>query len=1819
MSDQLSLKSAEVKKLVNGKLLELRKRLLDSTRRNPLINVPFRPNSSTLIRIVDELPDIIRYNLTNGKSMRLVSLPAIDEKLPDEQTDEFLDAFFIKKTTDEDYLSQIEELNPSADDYETNILKAERFLKDKIRANLNLPKRQTSESPDLSQHARNFNINPSYKLPFATDEHSDGRHNDLDLQTLLLPDKLNRVAKSVLEKGRSFQRETGVNVLHAVFGLLEWKDINEKKNFVSPLILLEIQLEKKSFARGPEFKILGVDSIQINTTLNQKFLTEHNIELPQLTGQSIEEYLQEVADKAPKGWHWNVRREVALGIFPSSKIAMYNDLDPSKRNISASKIVAKLLATSGTGDGSYAEVYETDDPDVARKVPYLVLDADASQYSSLVDASNGEDISIEGPPGSGKSQTIVNLIAAALAEEKKVLFVAEKLTALDVVKNRLDAVELGEFILPLQANKGSREKVYESLNDRLSLRKSSTEYLKLHELKQGDLHRRRSVLQGYLDTLGTDFGKTGYTVFQIIGHAIATDSIRKNLPREIKRISLEDSENTTLQEIENIYEDAKIYADRLKALSHMPKLWMASNAPILSINDAEDLGDSAIFLNEKLPLFKENINNSPLIKFIVDDPFNEDYSSILQEFSELAEISSGINSEVFGVLIDQKIRKRIEDVCKDIQQLELVKTELNSEFEDADIEKNIDLIQQAMTFAENNGNVISSKKHNKKIEQIQDRLLETEDLVFETSKLPKMWTERSGVTISGLKDDSKSLASYPDYIRELRVFDENLEAYSLGQEIKQTKKKIIEELDRIKLTLSLANDHKVTDLNNIANELKNAGPLKFISKSYKYAKNLYIQKLGGRSDVSPVQMVANIENYISWLNRKATFENDDRFTNLFKDIFCGINTEDKKLSLAVQFYEMCQSIASGDKKLQKSLEESTTINKVVKFSQLENAPNYTLRKLRTIIEEKDEILKNEKLNLKQAKTFLKYFNNVDKIKLDELIDENNLISSAQKIISKISSSGMDELIGDRFKGTKTDYKSLLKECELAKNISNKRNSEYIFDLIINPKEENNLSLLLPLINEFKLQLDEIKSSIFELCDKLKLSDEWNSPAFLLENLDVLSEAGKDPNSLLERAQLRRSEEQLRSQGFNDLVDWVLKQDDDFDIDLLPDITKAIIFKSMADTCFANFSNTLSGYDGQDFSRIRSEIKEKDKELIKSSRQAARDIIVNSANPPRGNSVGLKSSYTDMSLIYNEISKKSNRKGVRELTRRAGAALIELKPCWMMSPLAVAQYLHENVEFDLVVIDEASQMTPENAIGALSRAKQAIIVGDTKQLPPTTFFQKILDESDTDEDLREDSESILDLANIAFMPVRQLRWHYRSRHSALIEFSNQMMYKGELTIFPNAFETHPDLGVKLVEVDGFYNARRNEIEAREVVKAAVHHMENNAKYSLGICTMNTDQKDLILEEFEREHDRNPKVRAYINKWEQENDSLECFFIKNIETIQGDERDYIFISTLYGPEPNSKKVLQRFTSVNTAQGHRRLNVLLSRAKRKMVTFTSMVPSDIIVEGAKNFGVRMFRDWLEYSKTGKVSKFQKTDGVTESPFEDFVAKQIELLGCEVVPQVGVAGFRIDLGVKHPNWPYGFLLAVECDGATYHSSKSSRDRDRLRQEVLEGLGWTFHRIWSTDWFKNPQAEIRLLKQAIDNALKEAQASNVFDNLNSNNLKSNLTDILPNNEVTFEQDEHEIQITDEVTDNAKSYFEDTFDLSNDMKSISIGSFVKIEKRSDGSRMAFTISKNENDPDNNIISSSSPLGEALIDAQEGDDIEYIVGSYVQEVKVIEIS
>jgi len=474
-------------------------------------------------------------------------------------------------------------------------------------------------------------------------------------------------------------------------------------------------------------------------------------------------------------------------------------------------------------------------------------------------------------------------------------------------------------------------------------------------------------------------------------------------------------------------------------------------------------------------------------------------------------------------------------------------------------------------------------------------------------------------------------------------------------------------------------------------------------------------------------------------------------------------------------------------------------------------------------------------------------------------------------------------------------------------------------------------------------------------------------------------------------------------------------------------------------------------------------------------------------PPVGVGYGKVKDYTELSLIEREINKKKRHIPIRQLVRRASNALKALKPCFMMSPMSVAQYLPPGqIEFDLLIVDEASQVRPQDALGAIARTKQMIIVGDANQLPPTDFFIRSESEEEYEEEIAvSGTESILDLS-ITNFKKRRLRWHYRSEHEMLINYSNYEFYDGDLMIFPSPKGKHKDYGVKHHYInDAVYKNGKNYREAESVVEKIIEHYQKDPNLTLGVATFNIKQRDLISDLLERV----TKKELWLDRLIKDTENIfEPFFIKNLENVQGDERDVIFISTTYGKDPDTGKVYQRFGPLGGDFGWRRLNVICTRARKRVELITSLRSSDIILGEQRNKGAIALKRYLEYVEhNGQLNDFGVISGrEPESDFEISVGREIQKYGYEVVPQLGVAGFYIDLAVKHPHLPGEYILGIECDGATYHSSKSVRDRDRIRQDILEAKGWKIHRVWSTDWFKNRDKEIERLISLIEKLIEK-------------------------------------------------------------------------------------------------------------------------------------
>lgn len=505
---------------------------------------------------------------------------------------------------------------------------------------------------------------------------------------------------------------------------------------------------------------------------------------------------------------------------------------------------------------------------------------------------------------------------------------------------------------------------------------------------------------------------------------------------------------------------------------------------------------------------------------------------------------------------------------------------------------------------------------------------------------------------------------------------------------------------------------------------------------------------------------------------------------------------------------------------------------------------------------------------------------------------------------------------------------------------------------------------------------------------------------------------------------------------------------------------------------------LAHFDGELHERHVADFRDLDNERLALAKYRA--LMAHFDRLPPHSAVGAAG------IVRSEMERKRGHRSVRD----AGSVVQAIKPVFMMSPLSVSQFLEPGaVEFDLLVIDEASQVQPVDALGAIARCKQIVVVGDSKQLPPTKFFARLtsdVEDEDDDADAPQaaqaaDIESILGLCRARGLPEKMLRWHYRSRHHSLIAVSNHEFYDDRLFIVPSPYLSNPDLGLKFHFVEGGVfdsgASATNRIEARAVCRAIVEHAKNSPSLFLGVASFSVKQQKAILDELELARRQDPAIEEFFA-----NHSTEPFFCKNLENVQGDERDVIFISVGYGKN-SSGYMAMRFGPLGAEGGERRLNVLISRAKKRCHVFASITANDIDLERARGKGVASLKVFLSYAETGKLAIPIITGRKEDSPFEESVRRAVETLGYEVVPQVGEAGFYIDLGVRDRKEPGRFILGIECDGATYHSSRSARDRDRLRQAVLEDHNWIIHRVWSMDWFQKPTEQLRKISAAIEAA----------------------------------------------------------------------------------------------------------------------------------------
>jgi very-short-patch-repair endonuclease len=1589
------------------------------------------------------------------------------------------------------------------------------------------PDTVADDLPNEKDYADGLGWNTSYDLDHSCAEAESGRF----LPVLHYPEHLDTLSRKIGSAAKTAIEESGTNMLHLVFGFLEWYEADDSKQaHFAPLVTLPVTLERTS-GRGKAMESVleySGEDVESNLSLAEKMRRDFGLEIPLLGDDDTPaRYFEHFGEILNLKKRWCIRRQITLALLSFGKLLMYRDLDPknwpSSQNISKHPLVRGLFEGLKSPNIALAEEYPIDAPELKQDLPCLIRDADSSQHSALLHALRGQNLVVEGPPGTGKSQTITNLIAAVLAKGKTVLFVSEKLAALEVVRRRLDDAGLGLFCLEVHSHKTKKGALLSDVAQRYQARSSFKDPRELDRYL-ATVEEKKQLLTKYASLINETVQPFNATIFELLW--ARERWAQENLQHQEKLAHLllpaaVQYDRTQFVQAEHFL---SIYAQHLASvlascsdLEQHPWAWIAKP---LSFAEEEEvvrcLEELQLVIKEATEIFR-----------LLDDQAG---ISLARSLKGLESTAYGLTllPEPGGVLIEgllsscQSSQSR-EAIADFILQVEVFRSGVARLSEST---ANAHALLDASTARELTATVGLVSKWALDVYSVAQTRELLKAAVETTALLEK---SRSAfevlLTTVGCDADSR-LSTAGSLLRTLGLVEnapleflhmrhatfenQNIQptlkvAHADAMALQQENTLLAAKFDLSACGGELSPDTLVRH----SSMLEQASLLqRWFSRRYSQAVNAYRRVAVDRLKVSRYEMSARLRTIEEHYRKRNRFNNSPAYIKALGPHFQGVDSAWDDLKRLTLWYERVFV------ELPDSDPEAETFRRFMFTARIERlrgiqAAVGALSDQRAILEQSISRVSEfvnavpSKRTLVAAGSFDQVIDCIREFSLDlsailqaansakiaettRLRDLPDILSTAGHCRASLASVGTNrqvaQLLGDAFQGTSTAVEPIGNTVRIAESIASgalpKRTAEWL------------------LCHEYQSRLILLRSW---LTDANRCAGAWNNIMGAItsaagargwnENTDgtfgflqALAQHSLENRQLLsEWSHFLRLRIQSKEGGLDRLT--TLADSRALEPQKLVQAYNFCFYNTLARSVFAERGD-LSQITGVTQDLLRQQFASADREAIRlySERVAA---LIDRRPIPGGNQSGPVRTWSEMALLTNEMNKQKRHIPIRQLMLRAANALVALKPCFMMGPLSVAQYLAPGqIKFDLVVMDEASQLKPEDAIGALARGGQVVIVGDPKQLPPTTFFQRVAAESEDDEDsitAVEEGESILDVASTLFQPVRRLRWHYRSRHHSLIAFSNNEFY-GDLIIFPSAYHDDPSLGVKHHFVpDGMFDNGRNPREAAVVVEAVLEHMREHPNESLGLVTLNFEQRELVEELLDVRLREEPAAIAF---QEHMKGGQETFFVKNLENVQGDERDVVFISTTYGPDARGNQY-QRFGPINGANGHRRLNVLFTRAKKRTVVFSSLDPDRLQTTANSPWGLRALKQYLVFARSGIL---QQPDHGTEQAINDFeraVGAVLKEKGYEVVPQVGVAGFFIDLGVRHPTKPGSFLLGIECDGASYHSGKSARDRDRLRQEILENLGWKLHRIWSTDWFKSRESEIRRLISRIEKLLE--------------------------------------------------------------------------------------------------------------------------------------
>lgn len=1546
-----------------------------------------------------------------------------------------------------------------------------------------------------------------------------------------LPDKaLARRLQRLALYDQTSQSEQGVNTLYVAFGLLRWYESQDSNEPIqSPIVLVPVTLTRPSLDSNWELQLADEEAVS-NYCLSQLLEENFGLKIPEMPSdlfdddRRLQAHLESIRNAIKSHPRWEVREDVILGTFTFQKIAMWTDLGMNGKRIGDHPICRALAERRLYQPKSIPSVptaRELDDK-VWPENCFHILDADSSQHEAIEAVKHGLSLVLDGPPGTGKSQTISNLIAEFIAQGKTVLFVSEKAAALEVVKQRLDDAELGDFCLECHSHKANKRQVIEELGRCLTLHpeRYESEQRQLDELK-----RIREQLNAYVRSLHAPVGALGLTPFQVHGRlaALKPDAVTRcpvSAPLDMTAAALDQR----LECIRSLTQAKPV----IDAEGRHP--WRGCTAKAYSLVLDDDIRHHFAHLARLLPDYLYAFGGLRKLGLVTDSPSLPDLEKAYQLAREASTYPLVPKTWFSGDAV-QTASQYIE-LYRLSQQYAEIQAELTA-FKDGAIEENWCDPALRLTLTKRPLSELPRQPATtvrRELTRLQAMRPLLEELLSRITELSRV-LDRAAEALKSPKMLALSVGQLPKIVRCLRLIgDLGRAAESWFEPLRR--QELLEIVERGGQEAStLANERQDLAARFTTSALDDE-VLTLLRESTRYRQFLKRMLPGWRRHRRAIQslyladpprsareLLQDAARLLAYHERKQRLQqlglanrNELQATSQGSVDWAGVrqsleivNQLQNTARLSAELIrELCEQGVDQEQirdlatTLSRQLEEF--VNHYMAFRaccDLREQPEIpeNLGRLQEWLQELHSDVSQQLQDLAIVAELLEP--NAD-IRLADCVQYAEKCEALADLRQRIRDiyNGLDDGLFDEARPELTDWTSVLKPAEWVLRFMKQYDSNPPKPLIAAATDEKVRGEICEILEKIDNFDRGTLRRHWEFIQELFPMDRSVSTGIVLETCDV--------NSLVKWLQERTSD----VASLNDWITYQRIRSEIENLDLMPLLEEiergAVPIEKAADAFLARFYRmwldevykrdaVLAGFRVQEHERLIARFQELDEAHIHNGYRRIRARQLRSGYG--FNEVSLTApASSELGVLQREVNKRRRHLPLRQLFQRIPSLLLKLKPCIMMSPLAVSTYLDSpDIHFDLVIFDEASQVRPHDAICAIYRGDQLVVAGDQKQLPPTNFFE-LQDDTFSDDDDEEptdgmtDFESILDVCATIGLPRKRLRWHYRSRRESLIAFSNEHFYGRELITFPSILDVAGQSAVSLEYVpngrwrsgtSGGYNTQ----EALRTADLVMMHARNDPQRSLGVITMNQRQQVLVLEEIEKRRRAHPELEEFFDP-----DRKEPFFVKNLENVQGDERDVIFLSVGYAPDQNGSFAM-RFGPLNTEGGERRLNVAVSRAKYAIRLISSIRSHDIDVGRTKGNGPRLLKAYLDFAERGieALATVTTEDGrEADSPFEIEVARALREAGLDVRTQIGCGGFRIDLAIVDPQRPGRYVLGVECDGATYHSSVTARDRDRLRQEVLEGLGWRICRIWSTDWIRDPRRQVERVLQEYEKALKQ-------------------------------------------------------------------------------------------------------------------------------------